>query len=103
MEMIYILSTYSLLVTVMLVISLYYNYKFGRALIRMEDALEESIEKLDDRYNSISKVLEIPLFSDSPQIRQVVADIKECQRSILFVANEIGRLEETTDGEEENS
>jgi len=101
--MIYILSTYSLLVTVMLVISLYYNYKFGRALIRMEDALEESIEKLDDRYNSISKVLEIPLFSDSPQIRQVVADIKECQRSILFVANEIGRLEETTDGEEENS
>ena len=101
--MIYILSAYSLLVTVMLVISLYYNYKFGRALIRMEDALEESIEKLDDRYNSISKVLEIPLFSDSPQIRQVVADIKECQRSILFVANEIGRLEETTDGEEENS
>lgn len=101
--MIYILSAYSLLVTVMLVISLYYNYKFGRALIRMEDALEESIEKLDDRYSSISKVLEIPLFSDSPQIRQVVADIKECQRSILFVANEIGRLEETTDGEEENS
>jgi len=101
--MIYILSICSLLVTVMLVISLYYNYKFGRALIRMEDALEESIEKLDDRYNSISKVLEIPLFSDSPQIRQVVADIKECQRSILFVANEIGRLEETTDGEEENS
>ena len=101
--MIYILSTYSLLVTVMLVISLYYNYKFGRALIRMEDALEESIEKLDDRYNSISKVLEMPLFSDSLQIRQVVADIKECQRSILFVANEIGRLQETTDGEEENS
>jgi len=101
--MMYIISIYSLLVTVMLVVSLYYNYKFGRALIRMEDALEESIEKLDDRYNSISKVLEIPLFSDSPQIRQVVADIKECQRSILFVANEIGRLEETTDGEEENS
>ena len=101
--MIYILSICSLLVAVLLVISLYYNYKFGRALIRMEDALEESIEKLDDRYNSISKVLEIPLFSDSPQIRQVVADIKECQSSILFVANEIGRLEETTDGEEENS
>jgi len=101
--MMYAISIYSLLVTVTLIVSLYYNYKFGRALIRMEDALEESIEKLDDRYNSISKVLEIPLFSDSPQIRQVVSDIKECQRSILFVANEIGRLEETTDGEEENS
>lgn len=101
--MMWALIIYSLLVTVTLIVSVYYNYKFGRSLIRMEDALEESIERLDDRYNSIAKVLEIPLFSDSPQIRQVVEDIKECQRSIIFVANEIGRLEETFDGEEENS
>ena len=101
--MIWTLSIYSLLISVTLIISVYYNYKFGRALIRMEDALDDSIEKLDDRYNSIAKILEIPLFSDSPQVRQVVADIKECQRSILFVANEIGRLEESFDGEEENS
>ncbi len=101
--MIWTLSIYSLLISVTLIVSVYYNYKFGRALIRMEDALEDSIEKLDDRYNSIAKILEIPLFSDSPQVRQVVADIKECQRSILFVANEIGRLEESFDGEEENS
>ena len=101
--MIWTLIIYSLLISVTLIISVYYNYKFGRAIIRMEDALEDSIEKLDDRYNSIAKILEIPLFSDSPQVRQVVADIKECQRSILFVANEIGRLEESFDGEEENS
>ena len=68
-----------------------------------QDALEQSLDRLDDRYESISKVLEIPLFYDSPQIRQVVADIKECQNSILYVANEIGRLEEIDDGEEENS
>ena len=48
-------------------------------------------------------MLEIPLFSDSPQIRKVVSDIKECQDSILYVANEIGRLEEIDDGEEEDS
>ena len=68
----------------------------------MEDALEQSLDKLDERYESISKVLEIPLFYDSPQIRQVVTDIKACQESILFVANEIGQLEETDDGEEED-
>ena len=62
---------------------------------------EQSLDRLDERYESISKVLEIPLFYDSPQIRQVVADIKSCQQSILFVANEIGRLEEIEDGEEE--
>jgi len=101
--MIWFLGGYAVLVTVLLGISIYYNYKFGRSLIRMEDALEQSLDRLDARYESISKVLEIPLFYDSPQIRQVVADIKECQNSILYVANEIGRLEEIDDGEEEDS
>ena len=100
--MIWFLGGYAILVTVLLGISAYYNYKFGRALIRMEDALEQSLDKLDERYDSISKVLEIPLFYDSPQIRQVVKDIKDCQDSILYVANEIGRLEEIDDGEEES-
>ena len=100
--MIWFIGGYALLVTVVLMFSAYYNYKFGRALIRMEDALEQSLEKLDGRYESISKILEIDLFYDSPQIRQVVADIRECQQSILYVANEIGRLEEIEDGEEES-
>jgi len=100
--MIWWIGGYALLVTVLLVISAYYNYKFGRVLIKMEDALEVSLDKLDDKYESISKILEIPLFYDSPQIRQVVNDIKECQNSILYIASEIGRLEETEDGEEEN-
>ena len=101
--MIWALGGYAVLVTVLLGISIYYNYNFGRSLIRMEDALEESLDRLDERYESISKVLEIPLFYDSPQIRQVVSDIKACQQSILYVANEIGRLEEIEDGEEEDS
>ena len=100
--MIWFLGGYAILVTVLLGVSAYYNYKFGRSLIRMEDALEQSLDKLDERYESISKVWERPLFYDSPQIRQVVTDIKACQESILFVANEIGQLEETDDGEEED-
>lgn len=100
--MIWWIGGYAFLVTVLLVISVYYNYKFGRTLIRMEDALENSLDKLDERYESVSKILEIPLFFDSPQIRQVITDIKICQESILYVANEIGRLEEIEDGEEED-
>ena len=101
--MIWWVGGYAILITVLLVLSTYYNYKFGRTLIRMEDALELSLDKLDERYESISKILEIPLFYDSPQIRQVITDIRTCQNSILFVANEIGRLEEIQDGEEEDS
>lgn len=96
------ISIFASVVTILLCVSLYYNYKFGRTLIKMEDALEASLDRLDERYESISKVLEIPLFYDSPQIRQVVSDIKTCQDSILYIANEIGRLEEIQDGEEEN-
>ena len=99
----WVLGGYAVLVSVALVFSAYYNYKFGRALIRMEDALEQSLDILDERYESISQILQIDLFYDSPQIRQVVSDIKQCQDSILLVANEIGRLEEIQDGEEENS
>ena len=102
--MIWFIGGYAIFVTVLLAISIYYNIKFGRTLIRMEDALEESLDVLDERYRSVSDVLKIDLFYDSPQIRQVVSDIKQCQDSILYVANEIGRLEEIQeDGEEENS
>ena len=90
-------------VSLLLLISIYYNYKFARTLIRMEDALEESLDRLDERYASISKILEIPLFYDSPQIRQVITDIKECQDSILFVANQIATVEEIADGEEKET
>ena len=100
--MIWVLGIYSSIVTFLLLLSAYYNIKFGRSLIRMEDALELSLDKLDEKYESISKILEIDLFYDSPQIRQVVKDIKECQNSILYVANEIGRLEEIEDGQEES-
>ena len=98
--MIWFVGAYAIVVSVLLAFSAYYNIKFGRTLIRMEDALEESLDVLDERYRSVSDVLKIDLFYDSPQIRQVVSDIKKCQDSILYVANEIGRLEEIQDGEE---
>ena len=100
--MIWWIGGFAALVTVLLLVSVYYNIKFGRAIIRMEDALEVSLDKLDESYESVSKVLEIDLFYDSPQIRQVINDIRACQNSILFVANEIGTLEEIQYGEEES-
>ena len=70
--MIWFIGAYATLVSILFGISLFYNYKFGRILIRMEDALETSLDRLDERYRSIASILEIDLFYDSPQIRQVV-------------------------------
>jgi len=70
-----------------LVISLFYVFKFALIIFRVEDAIEESLDIIDERYRSMSKILEVPLFYDSPQIRQVVNDIKVTRDSLLLVAN----------------
>ena len=49
---------------------------------------------LDERYRSISEILEIPLFYDSPQIRQVVNDIKVSRDSVLKIAQSFASIDE---------
>ena len=65
----------------------YYTYRFSTILIAVDDALEESLDILDESYASISRILEKPIFFDSPEIRQAMSDIKRSRDSILYVAN----------------
>ena len=65
----------------------FYAYRFGITILRVEDAVEECLDVLDERYASISQVLDIPLFEDSPQIRKVHRDIQKSRDQILVVAN----------------
>tara|TARA_Y100001970_G_C14251161_1_gene872002 strand:- start:3571 stop:3870 length:300 start_codon:yes stop_codon:yes gene_type:complete len=81
------------IISIALIVSLYYNYKFANIILKITDSLETSLDILDDRYSSVSKILEIPIFYDSPQIRQVINDIKDSRDSILRVANEIAKIE----------
>ncbi len=80
-------------------VAVFYAYKFGVIILRIEDAIEESLDLLDQRYQSISKVLERPLFQDSLEIRQVHDDIKRSRESILEIANIMtnGMIEEVED------
>lgn len=71
----------------------YHSLKFARIILNVQDAIEESLDVLDKRYASIAKVLQIPLFYDSPEIKKVHEDIKLSRDSILYVANLIGRTE----------
>ena len=84
-----------------LALSLYYVYKFARIILRIEDAIEQSLDALDERYRSMSKVLEIPIFYDSPQIRQVVNDIKATRDTLLLIANRFASIDDRAveDGE----
>lgn len=89
-----ILSIFSVVLLALLLVSLYFNYKHGIILLQVVDRIEESLDILDERYASISEILKIPLFFDSPQVRAVLEDIKICRDAILRVANLIGKVEE---------
>ena len=80
---IYIISS----LVVLLIIAVYYSIKFALIIIRMQDAIENSLDIIDEKYNSISNVLEIPLFYDSPEIKKVLRDLQDTRNSLLYVAN----------------
>ncbi|MAF25500.1 hypothetical protein CL634_08015 [bacterium] len=81
------LSASCLILILLLSLSVYFNIKHGILLIRVQEALEKSLDILDLQYKSISGVLEIPIFFDSVEVRQVVSDMKRCQNAVLKVAN----------------
>lgn len=95
--MIYFLSTVVAVETVLLTVSGYYLWKFSNIILRVEDEIESSLDVLDERYRSISKILEIPLFYDSPEIKKVVEDVKSSRDAILRVAGSIANIEEEKD------
>ncbi len=78
----------------LLFVSVYYNVKFGKLILRYIDQIEETLDVFDEKYSSISEVAEKPLFYDSLEVRAVIDDIKSCRDSILKAANVLGNVEE---------
>jgi len=52
------------------------------------------LDSLDSRFTSIQKVLDTPLFFDSPQVRQVIQDITDSRDAVLYVANQLAGIED---------
>lgn len=80
--------------TIVLVIVSIFAYKNAVTILRVQDAIEESLDVLDKRYDSISKILRVPLFYDSPEIKRAVEDIRKSREAILYVANQLTSIQE---------
>jgi hypothetical protein len=74
------------LLSLFLCASCFFMFKFALILIKVEDALEESLGILDSRQELISNILERPLFFDSPEVKQVQKDIKACRDTVMDIA-----------------
>jgi len=75
-------------------ITAFYLFRFSMIILKVQDSLEECIENLEQRQQAISKILEIPLFFDSPEIRRVLEEIKASKNEIINVAQVLGKIEE---------
>ena len=86
-----------------LLISLYYCIKFALVIIRIQDVLEETLDIIDSKYNNLSKILEIPIFYNSPEVKSVISEIEDAKDSLLYIANQLtSNLKNIKKDEEEN-
>ena len=75
-------------------------YRFAKIIIRVQDSIEDCLSILDKRIESIDKVLQIPLFFDSPEIRRVHDDLRLSRDSIIKVAETFSTIEDEVEEEE---
>ena len=96
-------TTYYIIIglCVALGISAYYNFRFGMIILRMQDAIENSLEKLDESYASISQVLQTPLFFDNAEVKKVLSDLEQSRSSVLYVAGQMASIEEVDEEDDE--
>ena len=69
-------------------------FRLGKVVLNVQDAIEESLDVLDERFKSMSEVLEKPVFFDSIEIRQVIAEISASRDAVLYVANQLTNIQE---------
>ena len=80
------MSYFSITVTTLLCLSIYLNVRLGLVILRVEDAVEDCLDTIDEKYNAMSEVLQRPLFYDSPEVKAVVKDIRMVRASLHSVA-----------------
>ena len=99
------MSVLSIVIFIILVValsfSLYYNVKFGLMILKIQDNIEESLDMLDERYASISKILEVPLFYDSQEVRSVLKDVEIARDNMLKIAGLLASIDEEAIEEKE--
>jgi len=80
------------LVFLLLILLVFFGYKaytFSILILKLEDNIEESLEILEERYESMSKILEKDVFFDSIEVRQVIDDIRISHEAIFIIANSL--------------
>tara|TARA_Y100000589_G_C26601057_1_gene406317 strand:+ start:147 stop:464 length:318 start_codon:yes stop_codon:yes gene_type:complete len=80
------------LISALVILLLFFGFfciKFALALIRVQDAIEDSLDEIDRKYSRMSEILKIPVFFDSPEIKNLISEIYDVRESIVYVADRL--------------
>jgi hypothetical protein len=80
------LLAYSIVITLLFVISLFFVFKFSKIIFKLEESIETSLDILDQSYKEVNEILKIPILFDSREIKRAIESIKKGRDSILKVA-----------------
>lgn len=76
---------------VLLLFFIYFCIKFALIIIKMQEDLEYALDAIDEKYQRISDILEIPVFFDSPEIRRLLSEIRDIKRVILDISARLSK------------
>ncbi len=62
-------------------------------IFKFEDEITGCLDKIDLSYQKIFSILERPLFYDSPEVREVLQQIKVVNDSLLEIAHGLARVD----------
>ena len=82
------------LLVIFITVILYFCIKFALIIINIKDAIEESLDEIDNSYSKISEILSIPIFHDSREVKIVLGEIKNSRDTLLYIA---GKLSDSID------
>jgi hypothetical protein len=62
--------------------------------LNVRDAIEESLDTIDENYNKVSIILDVPVFNDSYEVKNALSCLQDARNSLLYVANVLAKSEE---------
>jgi hypothetical protein len=85
---------------ILLAVVSYFCFKFALTLLRVQEAVEASLDVIDEKHETITEILSRPLFFDSPEVRRVLIDIEATKRALHAVAYSLSQNFEEADNKE---
>ena len=73
----------------LLIFFVYFCIKFALIILNIQEIIEDSLDILDEKYSKISKILEIPVFYNSPEVKSAINEIEDAREALLYIANQL--------------